>query len=177
MASRLRSPITKTDKNYSINYRSLLLDKQQFDTEKTISLTPVEYVEDPNYLSKIIETGGKKIGYYVYNFFASGTDADSLKYDKEMDAVFANFKSQGITDFILDLRFNSGGSETAANNLASLIAPGADETKVFFKRQYNSKVQQEIQNDPSAGDAYLVSKFTTKSANIGNQLTARGYTY
>jgi len=117
----------------------------------------------------VIHTNDKKIGYYIYNFFASGTTTNKEKYDDEMDAIFADFKSQGITDLILDLRFNSGGSEVSANNLASLIAPGINGSSVFFKRQYNEKITSEIMQDPSA-DEFLVSRFQEKGNNIGNQL-------
>jgi carboxyl-terminal processing protease len=157
--------------NHSINYKPLLVDQQKFDAENTASLAAVEYSENPNYLNKVIEVNGKKIGYYVYNFFSSGTDDNRSNYDNEMDAVFANFKASGVTDLVLDLRFNSGGSETAANNLASLIAPGATSSKLFFKREYNDNIKREILSDPSAGEEYLRSNFKTKSSNLGNQLS------
>jgi carboxyl-terminal processing protease len=156
--------------NHSIRYKPLLVDDQKFDVEKIASLNTTEYTENPNYLHKVITAGDKKIGYYVYNFFASGTDNNENAYDAEMENIFADFKSQGITDFVLDLRFNSGGSETSADNLASLIGTSVDNTKVFAKRTYNDGVQKEIVNDPDLGTSYLTTKFLSKSANIGNQL-------
>lgn len=157
--------------NHTIVYKPMVVESESFDTAKTVSLTTVEYTEDPNHLSKVIDVDSKKIGYYVYNFFASGTDSDEDHYDTEMDAVFQDFKSQGITDLVLDLRFNSGGSETAANNLASLIGTGVNNTKVFYKREYNDLVENEILNDPQGGEEFLTSHFLTKSENIGSQLT------
>jgi C-terminal processing protease CtpA/Prc len=156
--------------NFTVKYKPLIIDEKKFGGEQSLSLNVVEYSEDPNFLSKVIESNGRKIGYYVYNFFASGIDGDTVRYDKEMDNVFNNFKTQGITDLVIDLRFNSGGSEVAAKNLASLIAPSIDNTNVFFKRQYNSKVEDEIRNGASSDD-FLVSKFSDKSDNIGSYLT------
>jgi C-terminal processing protease CtpA/Prc len=156
--------------NHSIRYRPLDLDQQTFLPEQTLNLSAVEYSEDPNYLSKVINAGNNRIGYYVYNFFASGTDTDSTQYDREMENIFNSFKTSGITDLVLDLRFNSGGSEVSATNLASEIAPDANSSKIFFKREYNKQVQQEIMNDPSASDSFLVSHFSNKGANVGNQL-------
>ncbi len=161
--------------NYSITYKPLLLEEEKFDTEKTATLSTVVYSEDPNYLNKVIEIEGKKIGYYVYNFFSSGTDQDAEKYDLEMDNVFAGFKADGITDLVLDLRFNSGGSESSATNLASLIAPDANDSKIFFKKEYNDKVESEILADPNAGPSFLQRTLIAKSENVGNQLPNKIY--
>lgn len=158
--------------NHTLQFKPILPEEQTFGDEKTVSLSTVEYAEDPNYLHRIIETGGKKIGYFVYNFFASGTDQLPGKYDAEMDAIFADFKTQGITDLVLDLRYNSGGSESSAKNLASLIGRGIDDTKVFLKRQYNDMVQQAILHDENLGEDYLVSHYLEKPNNIGDQLAS-----
>ena len=162
------------DNNFSITYKPLLLEQQTFDVAKTKSLSTVVYNEDPNYLSKVIEVNDKKIGYYIYNFFSPGTDNDPTKYDEEMHEIFAGFKAAGITDLVLDLRFNSGGSEVSANNLASLIVENPQD-KVFFRREYNSKIENEILSDPNAGPAFLQSKLKAKAENIGSQLSGRVY--
>lgn len=157
---------------HAMRYKPLISEEETFGETKSVSLSAVEYAENPNYLHKVIEVDGKKIGYFVYNFFASGTDDQPGRYDAETDAIFAGFKSQGITDLVLDLRFNSGGSEVAAKNLASLIGRGIDENKIFLKRQYNDEVEQSILNDENLGQGFLISNFTTKSSNVGNQLSS-----
>ncbi|MCO5937029.1 S41 family peptidase [Mucilaginibacter sp. RB4R14] len=67
--------------------------------------------------SKIIETQGKKIGYLYFHDFSPGL-ASSLK------TTFASFKSAGITELILDLRYNSGGQVAEAAGLSAMIAAG-----------------------------------------------------
>ena len=156
--------------DHTVEYKPLLVDEQKFGDPKNVSLSAVEYTEDPNYLHKVIETGGKKIGYFVYNFFAQGTDSQPGKYDAETDAVFADFKAQGITDLVVDLRFNSGGSEASARNLASLIGVGVDQGKIFLKREYNKTVEQDILNDETLGQDYLISHYQSEPNNVGNQL-------
>jgi C-terminal processing protease CtpA/Prc len=162
------------DNAFNITYKPLVVEEQRFDIPKTISLSTVTYAENPNYFSKIIEANGKTIGYYVYNFFAAGTDDQPEKYDAEMESIFAGFQAKGITDLVLDLRFNSGGSEVSANNLASLIAPSPD-NKIFFRREYNTRVENEIIADPEAGESFLLSKLKHKAQNIGGQLSGRVY--
>jgi C-terminal processing protease CtpA/Prc len=161
--------------SYTLVFKPIVIGEARFDDERSVTLSTVVYAEDPNHLSKVIEVNDKKIGYYVYNFFASGTEQNAQLYDLEMDQVFAGFKASGITDLVLDLRFNSGGSETSATNLASLIAPGANNGKVFFKKQYNDQVQQAILADPNGGLSFLQRTMTAKSANIGNELSGRVY--
>jgi len=154
--------------NFTLRYRALVVGENRFEADKNVSIQPVEYAENPNFLSKVIDISGRKVGYYVYNLFATGTNN---AYDKEMDNIFANFKSQGITDLVLDLRFNSGGAESSARNLASLIGKGTDPSKVFARRQYNSNVENEIKNTPNLGEAFLTTRFLSKGSNVGDQLT------
>jgi C-terminal processing protease CtpA/Prc len=163
-----------TSSNFSITYKPLLIEEEKFDAPKTTSLSTVVYTEDPNYFTKVIEINNRKIGYYVYNFFSPGTDGEAEKYDAKMDEIFAGFKAKGITDLVIDFRFNSGGSEVSANNLGSLIAPNP-ENKIFFRREYNSKVEDEILSDPNAGESFLQSKLKAKAQNIGDQLSGRVY--
>ncbi|MFM8912047.1 MAG: S41 family peptidase [Flammeovirgaceae bacterium] len=155
---------------HTITYRPYNYASNTTGAAKTISLTTVEYAENPNFLDKVITVGNRKIGYYVYNLFSTGPTASSTQYNTEMDAVFDRFKSAGITDLVVDLRFNSGGAETATVNLASLIGKGVDNTKVFAKRQYNANLTQQILNDPRLGSSFLSTKFTNKSQNVGSLL-------
>jgi C-terminal processing protease CtpA/Prc len=158
--------------DHTVQYKPLNVDNQTFEDVKTVSLSAIQYAENPNYLHSIIESGGKKVGYFVYNFFAEGTDSEQGIYDAEMDGIFAEFKSAGINELVLDLRFNSGGSEGSAKNLASLIGRGIDKNKVFLKREYNSQVKEAILNDNELGESFLVSNYVNKQNNIGNQLSS-----
>lgn len=162
--------LDKLSENHSITYRALNLDAQAFASPNTLSVVPTEYAEDPNYLSKVFSYGDRKIGYYVYNLFSEGPDATSKTYTAEMESIFASFQAQGITDLVLDLRFNSGGAETAAQNLASLIAKDVTASTVFAKHDYNTQVTADIKANPNLGDGFLTVPFLVKSQNIGSQL-------
>lgn len=168
--SNYRILIGKIRDNHSVHYLPLLTDEEQFGAENSVSLSTVEYVENPNYLSKVIEVDNRRIGYYVYNFFANGTDKQPEEYEKGMDKVFQDFKSAGITDLVVDLRFNSGGSETAARSLASYIGRNIDASKIFARRSYNAQVEKAIKDNPELGSDYLITKFSDKPANVGSLL-------
>lgn len=164
--------LSSVQNQHSVQYKPVLTGEEKFGESKSVTLAVVEYAENPNYLHKVIETEGKRIGYLVYNFFAPGTDGQPGKYDVETDEIVTGFKAQGVTDLILDLRYNSGGSESSAKNLASLLGRGIDDSKIFLRREYNDVVEDAILRDENLGPDFLISHFDTKANNIGNNLSS-----
>ena len=71
-----------------------------------------------------------KIGYLVYESF----DVDSQEFLKE---TIDEFAEAGITDLILDLRFNAGGAVAQSRWLSGCIAGQANWEKTFTKVVYN----------------------------------------
>ncbi|MBT1707787.1 PDZ domain-containing protein [Fulvivirgaceae bacterium PWU5] len=167
--SNYQTLLSALSENHTLTYRAMDVENESLSDPATVSLTPQEYHENPNYLHAVIETGEHKIGYYVYNFFASG-QSDGNEYDTEMESIINGFKTAGITDLVLDLRFNSGGSEVSALNLASLLGADVNNTKVFMTKEYNDDIEQQILNEPGLGEDILTVNFTDKAANVGNLL-------
>ena len=60
-------------------------------------------------------------------------------YDVKLNQAFGELKGQGITDLVLDLRYNGGGSVRTSTRLASMIT-GQFNGKIFSKQQYNLKL-------------------------------------
>ncbi|HCM35658.1 MAG TPA: peptidase S41 [Chryseobacterium sp.] len=110
-------------------------------------------------LSRIFEKNDKKVGYlYIYDFPAGMTSVFNQK--------FAEFKAAGVQELILDLRYNYGGSVSAAAALCSLIPSGISSGSSFilFKGNKNGgqvkrTFAQQIAYDPKALD------FNTLRAN------------
>jgi carboxyl-terminal processing protease len=162
-----QSLLGQLSSSHTISYKPLDINTKTFGVPQTASITPVEYAEDPNYLNKVFVYGNHRVGYYVLNFFANGTSASPEQYENEMDQVFSSFQAQGITDLIIDLRFNSGGAESTAQNLASLIGKDVNSTKLFVRHEYNPKVTEEIMSDPKLGESFLKVNFLDKAQNVG----------
>ncbi len=107
-----------------------------------ISMTSLELDLDPVLITKVIEQDGKKIGYLFYSQYI-GTD----KYIESMDNALQQFKDAGVTDVVLDLRYNGGGAVTAAKHLCSSLAPESVVNKedILITYQWNEKYQNYFQ--------------------------------
>jgi carboxyl-terminal processing protease len=172
--SNYQSLLGQIDENHNITYKRNN-GSDIFVDMGTLSLTTVEFAENPNFFHTVLDYPNHKIGYYVYNFFASGPTQESVQYLNEMNQLFTDFQTAGITDLILDLRYNSGGSEGATIRLASLIGSGVDNTKTFVRREYNNELEEVIINDPDLGSEFLVKKFENRTENVGNQISGKVY--
>ena len=137
----------------------------------TISVTKTVVTEDPVVFSSIIDksTYGKKIGYIAYTQFIPGNTSDASKYDNELRQIFANFKTNGVNELVLDLRYNGGGYISSAETLASLIGKNISSSKVFYKEQWNEKYTAYWQK--SNGANALNYNFLTENNNIGSSLS------
>ena len=146
------------------NYQSLLgnnsytLSLADYDGEnftpngREVSLTKFDYSENPVFFTNVYTYGPHKIGYLVYNGFYGD-------YEPQLNAAFATLKSQGVTDFVLDLRYNSGGLISTSANLASMIT-GQFTNQVFAKQIFNSKINY--------SDEQTTNLFTSKIGNGAN---------
>ncbi len=119
---------------------------------KTVSLAKLEYTENPIYLSKTLDHEGQKIGYLMYNDFR-------FPFDEQLNEAFGQFKTDGITDLVLDLRYNPGGRVTSSIILSSLIS-GESTDKVFSRELWNPELQAEFE---ATNPDRLVNKFTDQT--------------
>lgn len=74
----------------------------------------------------------KKVGYFVLESFISKTR-------DELTSVFADFKSKGVSELIVDLRYNGGGQVSVSTYLANLIGGNITSGKVYAKSYHNDK--------------------------------------
>lgn len=165
-----QSMLGQISSDHTIKYKRYNFETEIFETQPQLALTVVEFAENPNFMSKVFTFNDRKVGYYVYNFFADGPNETSEQYNTEMESIFASFKSQGITDLVLDLRYNSGGSESSAIKLASLIGKNVTTNDLFTRWEYNDELTDYIMGQSWGGSSFFLRKFTNEPNNIGNQL-------
>lgn len=144
------------------NYRTLLFENQTYtvtidtlvnrtfvSTGRNKTLAAIEFQENPIYLDTVYAINNKKIGYLVYNTFIAN-------YSLALNDVFQKFKSEGINELILDLRYNPGGDENNMIDLASMIYT-TDKSKVFMQTKYNSEVEAYLKQ--KYGTDYVIKHF------------------
>lgn len=103
----------------------------------TLTLNKAVYKSSPVFAKKVFTAGTKKIGYLAYARFsnlASNSKAD-------FDLAFSEFSTAGVTDLIIDLRYNGGGYVSTAQYLINQIAPASANGKVMFAEHYNGLMQ------------------------------------
>ena len=158
----------------SSNYSELLFEKDsytltfgEFNADGKITqledktLSALVIAENPILLHKTIDFEGDKIGYLSYNQFIRD-------YNDSLINVFRDFKNDNITDLVLDLRYNPGGSINTAILLSSMIAPASvvQNNEVFSRLTWNDEITQSILQDEGEESDNLISKFITPEVNL-----------
>ncbi len=110
------------------------------NTGNTVDLTPIKMYEDPVVATNIFDIDGKKVGYLAYMSFTQ--DSTSL-----VNAC-KEFKQAGISELILDLRYNGGGLVSTLNMFASMLAPeSVVANEEIFQRSIYNKLLSEVYKD------------------------------
>jgi carboxyl-terminal processing protease len=159
------------------NYRELLYDVKsytlsfgafdqagQLTTTDEVLLTSTIISEDPVHIHKTIEFEGAKIGYLSYNQFIAD-------YNDALVRVMQEFKTDGISELVLDLRYNPGGSITTAILLSSMIAPAnvSQNNEVFSRLIWNEFVSRYWLDAEGEDSDNLISRFVTPEVSLDLQ--------
>ncbi|PQB04576.1 S41 family peptidase [Aureitalea marina] len=127
-------------------------------TGESIELIKSVIAENPIFISKTFDIAGRKIGYLMYNGFTN-------EYDSELNAVFAQFAGEGITDLVLDLRYNSGGSVRTARYLSSMIT-GQFTGQVIYQEEWNADRQEEYAENGLFVNSFINGGESINSLNL-----------
>ncbi|GAB3559725.1 S41 family peptidase [Spirosoma fluminis] len=139
------------------------------DNAQTKQVMAVVFQEDPVLLDTTYTIGGKTIGYVVYNQFIPGANGSTAnEYDGKLDNIFGQFKQKGVTELVLDLRYNRGGYVSSSTKLASLIGKNVDASKVYYAQKWNNTVTADY--NQRYGPNWNTQHFVSKPNNIGANL-------
>jgi len=116
---------------FTVNFAEISNNNTTVPNDVNIELVKQEITENPILISKTLEVNGTKIGYMMYNSFTFG-------FDEELNEAFGVLKSEGVTELVLDLRYNLGGSGTSAQRLCSMIT-GQFTGQLLSKDTFNNK--------------------------------------
>ena len=107
----------------------------------------------------------------MYNQFVSG-------FDDQLIQTFSDFESQNITDLVLDLRYNGGGSVRSCAYLASMIT-GQFTDEIFAQQIWNSKLMayfNNINNNADPDDDFELNNYFSNVTVDGSSLPSLNLT-
>jgi carboxyl-terminal processing protease len=114
---------------------SLALQIDSGTGARAVTLTAASFDLTPVSASQVLTLpNGSKAGYVVLKDFISQAEAP-------LTAAFVNFRAQGATELIIDLRYNGGGLLSTSNLLASLVAGNTAAGQVFTQLNRNARNQ------------------------------------
>ncbi|WP_163933944.1 S41 family peptidase [Paraferrimonas sp. SM1919] len=108
-----------------------VLDLGATETRK-VKLTSQNIISSSVLTTKIVNTSSGDVGYIVFNSF-------NYPAEKELFDAITMLKSNGISDLILDLRYNGGGLLYQAAQLGYMIAGDQSRNRVFELTSFNNK--------------------------------------
>ncbi|MEM8696351.1 MAG: S41 family peptidase [Pseudomonadota bacterium] len=131
----------------------------------TLTLTKADFDLEPvssRYGAQVLKDGDREIGYLNLRTFIETADPP-------LTAAFNDFKARGITEFIIDFRYNGGGLVSTAELMGDLLAQNRM-NDVFSRLTYRSSKSQF--NSVKRIAPKTASVAPTRIAFIGTSATA-----
>jgi C-terminal processing protease CtpA/Prc len=146
--NEINAAIFPTDPGQTFNFVFSGDDQEQIIldvdlTSANIEIQPVQNV-------RVIDTAAGKVGYLQFNSFIRAGQPGLID-------GFQEFKDQGITELVLDFRYNGGGLLAMASQIGFMVA-GRSQTnnKTFETLQFNDKYPNQ---DPINGNQISPTPF------------------
>lgn len=134
---------------------------------RDVTVAKADYSLDPvsdRYGAKIISEGGRNYGYINLRTFISSADP-------QLRTAFLNFRNQGVTDVIIDFRYNGGGLVSTAGLMGDLLGRNRTSSEVFSQMVFRPS-KASANNETRYFAAQPESIAPTRIAFIGTGSTA-----
>lgn len=128
------------------------------DKEQTVKIN-LSKVDLPSVTSKTIEKDDKKIGYIYMSIFASNSD-------KQFEKKLNELEKENINSLIIDLRNNSGGHLTTAENIISLFLDSTHPIYQIESKGKKSKYYSKGKKDKKYKIVLLVNKSSASASEV-----------
>lgn len=106
---------------------------------RNLTVTKANFNIDPlssRYGVKVIDNGGQRVGYINMRTFISTAD-------NQLRTAFADFRAQGITNFVIDFRYNGGGLVSTAEVMGDLLGGNRFSSDVFSVTRFRASKSSE----------------------------------
>ncbi|RZF63295.1 peptidase S41 [Sphingomonas populi] len=133
---------------------------------RNVTVTKTSYdiaAVSTRYGSSVINDAGHKVGYVNLRTFITSAE-------NQLRTAFATFRAQGITEVIVDLRYNGGGLVSTAQVLGNLLGGNRSTADVFAYQTF--RPEKSVENETMLFAPQPESVSPTKIAFIGTGGTA-----
>ena len=121
---------------------------------RQVMLTAAPVTEDP---VPVVNTLPGNVGYILFTDHIAPSE-------QELVTAFAGFKQRGVTDLVLDIRYNGGGYLDIASEVAYMIAGSAQTAgRTFELTQFNDKYPS---TDPVTGEPITPMPFHSTTQGL-----------
>jgi carboxyl-terminal processing protease len=152
-------PHTQFVINAYSNSPAITMTLKKYDgTTMNVNLSTAAYTINPVLTYKTFNEGnGHIVGYLVFNTFTSDANADA-----QLNTAFNYFNTNGVTDLVVDLRYNGGGYVSTAQYLDNLIVPSAKTGSLMYNTYFNdiltnnkeTLLANQVRRDPTTNQLY-----------------------
>lgn len=102
-------------------------------TISNVSMLSTNVTSSPVLKVETVQSGANKTGYILFNSHIATAE-------EQLVAAFGQLKDEGVTDLVLDLRYNGGGFLDIASQVAYMIAgPSSTNGRTFELQKFNDK--------------------------------------
>ena len=100
---------------------------------RDINVSSASYPLSPVLDARVLTAAsGAKVGYLAYQEFITSSAA-------ALGTAIGSFRAAGVSELIIDLRYNGGGSVSVSRNVASMLGGASLNGQVFAGLRYNEK--------------------------------------
>lgn len=117
--------------------------KKEDGVEATIQLLRTNFQIKPILYDHVYTVGAKKVGYFVFESFVSteGAGGADTYVKNDLNQLFAKFENEGVSEVIVDLRYNGGGAVITAEYLSNMLVPLAANNELMYSYEINKEME------------------------------------
>lgn len=144
-------------KGQGITFQRIEIAGNTIVNRDRIVIPVAHFREQPVHLTRIFGDAAQKTGYLFYNYFDGA-------FDKRLLDSIGKLKAAGISELILDMRYNPGGDVSSAAKLAAVLAPVQPaQLFVVYKANRNGGLFKSSFQETMSENNYAPTDFTTVS--------------
>lgn len=140
-------------------------------TETTVTVTKADFAiqpVSPRYGVQILDNGGTKVGYVNLRTFIDSAE-------QQLRDAFAQFQTEGVTELVIDLRYNGGGLVRTAELFADLLGGNQFASDVqgvtrFRPSKSSNNETRNFRSQPQAIGPTKIAFITTRSSASASEL-------